>query len=253
MDRIDIQVEVPAVKYKELSDKATGEDSATIRTRVNRAREIQLQRFRQRKIFCNAQMSSRDIRTYCQPDAAGEKLLENALQRLGLSARPIPAFSKSPAPSPTSLARDTLPVPISRRPFSTGLWTGSELIEIGDLEKYKKKLNGMAGLSSLAHKGDPTCHVRFSTLYDELQSAGNDAVHQGAYARILTDRAVDITIILEDALIESKPGLGHHLWAPPCRRPTCFPGRLGLSRSPARQPSETKLRLGGRPEAPPYR
>ena len=87
LDRIDIQVEVPAVKYKELSDKATGEDSATIRTRVNHAREIQLQRFQKRKIFCNAQMSSRDIRTYCQPDAAGEKLLENAMQRLGLSAR----------------------------------------------------------------------------------------------------------------------------------------------------------------------
>ena len=87
LDRIDIQVEVPAVKYKELSDKATGEDSAAIRTRVNRAREIQLQRFQKRKIFCNAQMSSRDIRTYCQPDATGEKLLENAMQRLGLSAR----------------------------------------------------------------------------------------------------------------------------------------------------------------------
>ncbi len=87
LDRIDIQVEVPAVKYKELSDKVTGEDSATIRTRVNQAREIQLQRFQQRKIFCNAQMSSRDIRTYCQLDTAGEKLLENAMQRLGLSAR----------------------------------------------------------------------------------------------------------------------------------------------------------------------
>ena len=87
LDRIDIQVEVPAVKYKELSDKATGEDSTTIRTRVNQAREIQLQRFQQRRIFCNAQMSSRDIRTYCQLDTAGEKLLENAMQRLGLSAR----------------------------------------------------------------------------------------------------------------------------------------------------------------------
>ena len=87
LDRIDIQVEVPAVKYKELSDKATGEDSAAIRTRVNQAREIQLQRFQQRRIFCNAQMSSRDIRTYCQLDTAGEKLLENAMQRLGLSAR----------------------------------------------------------------------------------------------------------------------------------------------------------------------
>ena len=49
--------------------------------------QFSFQRFQQRKIFCNAQMSSRDIRTYCQPDTAGEKLLENAMQRLGLSAR----------------------------------------------------------------------------------------------------------------------------------------------------------------------
>ena len=54
---------------------------------MNHAREIQLQRFQERQIFCNAQMSSRDIRKYCQPDEAGEKLLENAMHRLGLSAR----------------------------------------------------------------------------------------------------------------------------------------------------------------------
>ena len=87
LDRIDIQIEVPAVKYKELSQQATSEDSALIRTRVNRAREVQLRRFAGRTLFCNAQMSSRDIRKFCQPDAAGEKLLENAMTRLGLSAR----------------------------------------------------------------------------------------------------------------------------------------------------------------------
>ena len=72
---------------------------------------------------------------------------------------------------------------------------------IGDLGKYKKKLKSVAGLSSLARKVDPTYHVKFSTLYAELQRARNEAVHQGAYARILTDHAVDITIILEDALM----------------------------------------------------
>ena len=65
LDRIDIQVEVPAVKYKELSDKTTGEDSATIRMRVNRAREIQFQRFQKRKIFatrkCPAGISARIV------------------------------------------------------------------------------------------------------------------------------------------------------------------------------------------------
>ena len=75
---------------------------------------------------------------------------------------------------------------------------------IGDLGKYKKKLNCVAGLSSLSRKADPTYHVKFSTLYDELQRARNDAVHQGAYARILTDHAVDITIILEDALMSKS-------------------------------------------------
>jgi len=90
LDRIDIQIEVPAVKYKELSQHLTSEGSATIRVRVNRAREVQLQRFAGRTLFCNAQMTSRDIRKFCQPDANGEKLLESAesaMTRLGLSAR----------------------------------------------------------------------------------------------------------------------------------------------------------------------
>jgi magnesium chelatase family protein len=54
---------------------------------VNRAREVQPTRFAGRTLFCNAQMTSRDIRKFCQPEAAGEKLLENAMARLGLSAR----------------------------------------------------------------------------------------------------------------------------------------------------------------------
>ena len=87
LDRIDIQLEVPAVKYKELSQDTAGEDSAAIRARVNQARAIQLQRFAKRAIFCNAQMTSRDIHKFCQLDAAGEKLMESAMARLGLSAR----------------------------------------------------------------------------------------------------------------------------------------------------------------------
>ena len=87
LDRIDIQIEVPAVKYKELSQQTAGEDSTAIRTRVNRARVVQLHRFAKRIIFCNAQMTSRDIHKFCQLDAVGEKLMENAMARLGLSAR----------------------------------------------------------------------------------------------------------------------------------------------------------------------
>jgi len=87
LDRIDIQVEVPAVKYRELAEASGGEPSQAIRTRVNRARHRQLERFAGRRVFCNAQMSSRDIRKVCQPDSAGERLLETAMERLGLSAR----------------------------------------------------------------------------------------------------------------------------------------------------------------------
>ena len=87
LDRIDIQVEVPAVRYRELADRAAGESSAEIRARVDAARAIQLTRFRGRAIFCNAQMSARDLRRHCQPDAAAERLLEDAMTKLGLSAR----------------------------------------------------------------------------------------------------------------------------------------------------------------------
>ena len=87
LDRIDIQVEVPAVEYKELSQDTLTEDSATIRERVNKARQVQLSRFAGRTLFCNAQMTSRDIRKFCHPDDGGDKLLENAMSRLGLSAR----------------------------------------------------------------------------------------------------------------------------------------------------------------------
>jgi magnesium chelatase family protein len=87
LDRIDIQVEVPAVHYKELSQERAAENSATLRMRVNRARRVQLKRFSGRRVFCNAHMTSQDIGRFCQPDEAGAKLLENAMARLGLSAR----------------------------------------------------------------------------------------------------------------------------------------------------------------------
>ena len=87
LDRIDIHIDVPAVKFKELASDAPGESSDAIRERVDRARRVQLERFRSEKIFCNAQMSSRLIRKYCLIDSASKGLLENAITRLGLSAR----------------------------------------------------------------------------------------------------------------------------------------------------------------------
>ena len=87
LDRIDLQVEVPAVKYKDLSSDFTGEASTAIRKRVQAARGIQQERFSDTKIFCNANMETRHIREYCkmQPDA--QELLRVAITQLGLSAR----------------------------------------------------------------------------------------------------------------------------------------------------------------------
>jgi magnesium chelatase family protein len=87
LDRIDIHIEVPAVKYRDLADRADGESSAAIAGRVERAREVQLERFKGTKAHSNAQMSPRQIRKFCEPDAAGHRLLEIVTERLGLSAR----------------------------------------------------------------------------------------------------------------------------------------------------------------------
>ena len=87
LDRIDIQIEVPAVQFRALAERDSGETSAQIRGRVVAARARQLERFRGRTVFANAQMSSRDLRVYCQLERGGEQLLEQAMQKLGLSAR----------------------------------------------------------------------------------------------------------------------------------------------------------------------
>jgi magnesium chelatase family protein len=87
LDRIDIHIEVPAVRYRELVDRSRGESSSAIRERVNRARGLQLSRFRGGTLYCNAQMGARELHTWCEVDSAGERLLELAVNRLGLSAR----------------------------------------------------------------------------------------------------------------------------------------------------------------------
>jgi magnesium chelatase family protein len=87
LDRIDIHVEVPAVPYTDLLQDDQCEPSAEIRRRVTRAREVQSGRFGRSRIFCNAQMSSRHIRTHCRIDEASRRLLEAAIDKFGLSAR----------------------------------------------------------------------------------------------------------------------------------------------------------------------
>lgn len=87
LDRIDIHIDVPAVRYKELRGAAPVEGSTDVRARVVEARQRQVQRFRGEKFYANAQMPARLIRKYCEIDAESEKLLETAITRLGLSAR----------------------------------------------------------------------------------------------------------------------------------------------------------------------
>ena len=87
LDRMDIHVEVPAVPYKALMKKTSAEPSENIRKRVSRARDIQTGRFSLSKIHCNAQMGSRHIKRHCQIDNSSCNLLENAIDKLGLSAR----------------------------------------------------------------------------------------------------------------------------------------------------------------------
>ncbi len=87
LDRIDIHIEVPALKYKELSSDSAGEPSKAIRYRVNSARKIQQERFKGDGIFCNAHMSPKQVKKFCSIDEAGQKLLETAINRFALSAR----------------------------------------------------------------------------------------------------------------------------------------------------------------------
>ncbi len=87
MDRIDIHMDVPAVEYKDLSSRETGRSSAQILERVKSAREIQARRFERMKIHKNADMGSRQIRKFCDIDSESDRILESAMEKLGLSAR----------------------------------------------------------------------------------------------------------------------------------------------------------------------
>ncbi len=87
LDRIDILIEVPAVRFHEVVGRVETESSEKIRARVVAARERQLGRFRKKRIFANAHMGPREVRAHCRVDGEGERLLEAAIKRLGLSAR----------------------------------------------------------------------------------------------------------------------------------------------------------------------
>ena len=88
LDRIDIHIEIVPVPFEKISDKTAAEHSSFIRERVLKARKIQEKRFKNiERIYCNAQMTSKMLHIYAEPDEAGLQLLKTAMERLSLSAR----------------------------------------------------------------------------------------------------------------------------------------------------------------------
>jgi magnesium chelatase family protein len=87
LDRIDLHIEVPQLHYNDLMSTPNGEKSIDIRKRVNDCRNIQLERFKDESIYCNAQMSSKLIRKYCVLNEESKEILRIAMQKKGLSAR----------------------------------------------------------------------------------------------------------------------------------------------------------------------
>ncbi len=88
LDRIDLHVEVPAVRYADLATVGRGEPSAAIRERVLRARQVQQERFRERpRVHCNADMRAKETQQFCRPTEDAHQFLRMAIQELHFSAR----------------------------------------------------------------------------------------------------------------------------------------------------------------------
>jgi magnesium chelatase family protein len=87
LDRIDIHIEIPAIKYKDLTDTKDAEASSAIKERVEKARALQRARFYEERIFYNARMNTKLIKKYCTLNDEAKELLKMAMTELGLSAR----------------------------------------------------------------------------------------------------------------------------------------------------------------------
>ncbi len=87
LDRIDLHIEVPSVKYEQLRAEGEAEKSSAVRGRVSQARQIQLKRFAGEGIYSNSQMKPKHLKKFCQLNAACQSILDQAVRQLGLSAR----------------------------------------------------------------------------------------------------------------------------------------------------------------------
>ena len=87
LDRIDLHVEVPRLKYEEMAKESSGETSKIVRERVSKAREIQALRFKNERILTNREMSVRHIKKYCALDEMAEKMMKSAVSSMGFSTR----------------------------------------------------------------------------------------------------------------------------------------------------------------------
>ena len=128
MDRIDIQVEITPVPFKEISQSSPGEPSSAIRERVIAARAMQEARFASVKgVHCNSQMTERMIHHYAEPDAAGLEMLRTAMERLSLSARAYNRILKvartiADLDAAESVGREHIAEAISYRNLDRGDW-----------------------------------------------------------------------------------------------------------------------------------
>ncbi len=126
MDLIDLHVEVPSLKRKEISGTESSETSEAIQERVYKAREIQQKRFEGQGVNCNAQMTSSQLRRYCLLDDPSQTLLKNAMEKFGLSARAYDRILKA-ARTITDLDTEANVKSsyIAEAVFNTPIWTGA--------------------------------------------------------------------------------------------------------------------------------
>ncbi|MEW6008621.1 MAG: YifB family Mg chelatase-like AAA ATPase [Candidatus Omnitrophota bacterium] len=129
LDRIDIHLEVPSLAYKELTQETPAEPSKTIKERVNKAREVQLKRFNQEKIYANSQMDQKQLKKFCSLDNEAKDLLKMAIEQLGFSARSYDKILKVSRTIADLQAREQIcsehiAEAIQYRSLDRNLWTG---------------------------------------------------------------------------------------------------------------------------------